>query len=84
MLRILKRKKEKTPPKTKQKHTHKKRTRSCFLLLLYEFEDEDAFLKVGIVLRQVVYMMCGYWLCLCVSVSQVTSFLQVTLTRQCR
>lgn len=80
-------KKRKKPYPKQNKNTHTKnpkKTPKKQLLLFHEFEDEDAFLQVGIVLRHVLYMLCGYWLCLPISMSQVPCFLQVTLTRQCR
>lgn len=59
-------KKKKNPPETKN-HRHTKEQKAA------------AVINVGSVLRQVLYMICGYWLCLRVSVSQVPYFLQVTL-----
>lgn len=77
------RKKRKNLTQNKTLHTHTQKNKMQ-LLLFYEFKDEDAFFKVGSVLRQVVYMICGYCLCLPVSMSQVPCFLQVTLSRQWR
>lgn len=69
-------KKKKTPPETKN-HRHKRtKSRCCYFM---NSKRKIFFFNVGSVLRQVLYMICGYWLCLRVSVSQVPYFLQVTL-----
>lgn len=62
-------KKRKKPTQNKTKSHTLTRKNKTQLLLFYEFED--AFFKVGSILRQVLYMVCGYRLWLPVSLSQV-------------